>query len=337
VSVSPLEAFGKRWNTRAKRTVAYAGDDAALDLTPVPLGLETVDEVLGGGFPRGRTTMLIGEPSSGKTLITQLLIANVQRGGGLAIYVDAERTYSARWFATTGVVTDDTNSFIVLRPDTLEQCFDMVVDALDSVRPDVLAIDSVAALVPEAIIKAKMEDKDFRGVFPRKLTEGVAKATQYNRATALVLVNQLRTNMNVKFGNPESYPGGRALRHYSTVILRTRQGKWLTDKGTGVAASEVDDGADAKRIGFQLRLRADKNKQAAPWQETEVRFMFSGEVDALGGLVTMAIERGVIEARSGYYSAELLPKQVHGREALEDLLRRDAALHAELLRAVREV
>lgn len=333
-----LEAFGARWDKKAKHQVSFeAGDD---ELAPgfIPLDLPMLDDILGGGFPRGRTSMLIGEPSSGKTLVSQLLIAAAQRHGGTAIYVDAERTFSAKWFNQTGVDVAK-EKLLVLRPDSLEQAFDMIVDALRTVEPDVVVIDSVAALVPQAVVEADMEDKDFRGVFPRKMTEGVAKVTIFNKRTAIVLINQLRTAMNVKFGNPESLPGGRALRHACTMVLRTRRGRWLLLSGQGEEATEsfaeVDPKEDQHRVGFALRLRTDKNKLAPPWQETELKFKFTGEVDPLGALVTLAIERKVIAASHGFYELPGVEQKVHGREALEDMIRDDEQLRADLLAEVR--
>lgn len=332
-----LKEFSKRWNKKSGE-IAFDPTDARLAPVPVSLDMPAVDMILGGGVPRGRITVVVGQESSGKTLLSQLIIAAAQRRGGTCIFIDNERTFDERWFRLTGV---DTNSerLLVLRPTTLEQTFDAACDALVSVQPDVLVLDSIAALVPQDMLKKDMEDKDFRGLAARKITEGVKKLTQFNRGTAVVLINQLRIDMGVKFGNPETMPGGRGLRHAASLIIRTRQGKWLTtaSEGEGDALDSVDDEKEARRIGFLLRLRTEKSKVTVPYQTCDLKFYFTGEVDPLGSLVHLALQRGVIvEPVKAYFELPGVTSKVHGRAAVEELLRDNEELRTRIIEAVKE-
>jgi len=332
-----LEAWGQRWNKKLKVEVAF--DPSAQVLQPgfVPVEIPAVDEILGGGFARGRTSMIFGEASAGKTLLAQLLIAAAQRQGGRALFFDVERTFHPGWFAMTGVDVTDPEKLLVVRPRNLEQAFDLITDALEELRPEVLVLDSIPALIPSAVLKAKMEDKDFRGVTARKVTEGIGKCTQANTSTALVMINQLRVSMGVTFGNPESLPGGKALRFYASLLLRMRRGKWLTDKGDPLDFTDVEDDKDAKRIGFMLRMRTEKNKLAPPQQETELRFTFDGVVDVLSSNVHLALVHGVISSPSaGYFDVPGVVGKVHGRAALDELLRGDSEAYERVLDRLKE-
>ena len=347
MSDKALEAFGQRWNKKAKAEVAFDPEDSVLNPDAISLDIPAVDMMLGGGMPRGRTSIFIGEPSSGKTLLTQLSIAAAQRRGGRAMFFDIERTYDARWFALTGVDTGP-DKLLVARPRSLEQCFDMVTDALENVKPDILVVDSIPAMVPQAMMHdergkpVEMAKKDFRGLTARKITEGVAKATQYNQTTALVFINQLRINMGVTFGNPESMPGGKALKFYASLIMRVRKGKWLTtateskDGFDEEDFTSLEDEKDARRIGFVLRLRTEKNKCAPPWQDCDLKFFFNGAIDPMGSLIHLAIQRGVIEAVGGFYTLPGVAKKMHGIDAVEAAIRADEALKDRLVTEIRE-
>lgn len=338
VRSDPLSAFGERWNQKAKHQLTYEGEDEAAALRFVTTGITNLDNILGGGFPRGRTTQIYGAESSGKTLLTQFLIAQVQRDGGIAMYFDAERTYTPGWFKATGVDLDP-EKFLLVRPDHLEQAMDMAEDALDSVKPDVLVIDSIAALVPQARMEAQMSDQDFRGLQPRKIGEGIQKLTNANRDTALIVVNQMRTDMSVKFGNPSKYPGGWALRHALSTVLLVKRGKWLSTTASSMdeALNALESGearikegslgssqeaAASQRIGYVMRVSTEKNKQAPPQQDTEFRVMFSGEVDLIAGLLAQGIDAGAVEVGGGgYYSLPGVDEKIRGRPAVEALLK----------------
>ena len=335
-----LEEWGKRWNKKTRTDVAF--DPSAEELMPddIPIQIEAVDEILGGGIPRGRTTVLFGESSSGKTLLSQLIIASAQRQGGKAMFFDIERTYDPKWFAITGVDTSP-EKLIVVRPRSLEQTFDMVIDALENMHPDVIVVDSIPSMVPDAMLKVEMSDKDFRGLQARKVTEGVRKANHFNQSTALVYINQLRVDMGVSFGNPESMPGGKGLRFWTSLLIRMRRGQWLTDKTENRDDLEdftsVDEKKNAKRIGFMLKLRVEKTKiSSTTFEECELKFFFTGEMDAMGSLINLAIQRGVIGAARGYYEIPGIDKKIHGLGAVEKLLKGDEKLKASIIAKIKE-
>ncbi len=334
-----LRSFGQRWNKKTKSEVAFEPEAEILSPEAVPLDIPAVDLMLGGGIPRGRTSILIGEPSSGKTLLSQLVIAAAQRTGGTAMFFDIERTYDAKWFALTGVDTSP-EKLLVVRPKSMEQTFDMVIDALKKVKPMVIVVDSIPAMVPQDVMKASMEDKDFRGLSARKITEGVAKATQYNNETALIFINQLRVNMGVKFGNPESMPGGKGLKFHASLIMRVRRGTWLTDASEGEkdedGFSTLEDDKDAKRIGFMLRLRTEKNKCAPPWRDCELKFFFNGTIDPLGSLIHLAQQRGIIEVTGSWFKLPGVEAKLHGLGAVEKAIREDEDLKARLVTEIQE-
>ena len=338
--VADLDTWAKTWNKKARGTLLVFDPRAEeLQAGAVPLEIPAVDDMLGGGIPKGRITIFVGEAASGKTLLAQLVIAAAQRAGGRALFFDIERTFDRKWWSLTGVQTDDPEKLVVVRPRNLEQAFDMACDALEKVRPDVLVLDSIPALVPKAVLDADMEKQDFRGVTARKVTAGVQNLVQFNQDTAVILINQLRVNMGIKFGNPESMPGGKGLRFYTSLIVRTRRGAWITDAGDGLDFNEVEDedSKEAQRIGFTLRLRTEKNKLAPPWQESDLDFRFNGTVDWVGSLVHLALQRGVIAQPSpGYFNVPGVTNKVHGRSTLEQQIRADDALRAALVAAVRE-
>jgi len=336
-----LQAFGNRWNRKAKAEVAFEPEAEVLNPDAIPLGMVAVDMMLGGGMPRGRTSIVIGEPSSGKTLLTQLTIAAAQRRGGTAIFFDLERTFDAKWFALTGVDTSP-EKLLVLRPKSLEQGFDMVIEALEKVNPEVIVVDSIPAMVPKAMMSAEMEKQDFRGLTARKITEGVAKATQYNQTTALIFINQLRVAMNIRFGSPESMPGGKGLKFHASLIMRVRKGKWLTtatesdDETDEDGFTSLEDDKDAKRIGFMLRLRTEKNKCAPPWQEADLKFFFNGAIDPMGSLIHLAIQRGIIEGTGSWFKLPGVDEKLHGLGAVEKMIREDEDLKNRLVTEITE-
>ncbi len=327
-----LTEWGKGWNKKARRSVTFDPEDD--DLIPDALSTEipALDAMLGGGFCRGRTTTIFGEPSSGKTLLSQLLIAAAQRQGGKAMFFDIERTYDPRWFRMTGVDTNE-DKLLVVRPANLEQSFDMLSSALTKVKPDVIVVDSIPALVPKAILEAEMEKQDFRGVHARKVTEGMGQCTQDNINTVLVFINQTRIAMGVKFGSPESLPGGKGLRFYSSVLLRTRRGTWLYDDAEGTDMDEWEEDTEKPKTGFTLKLRAEKNKLAPPFQECAFDFRFDGTVDWTSELVHLALTKKIIISPSqGYF--EIPGKyegKIHGRGKLESIIKNDPILNAMIM------
>lgn len=326
-----LQSFAYKWNKKA--LTAFDPEDVVLKPGVVPTEIIALDEALGGGIPRGRTTILYGEYSSGKTFLSQLIIAAAQRQGGNAIFLDAERTFDPDWFRLTGVSLDE-DKLLVVRPRTLEQTNDMVVDALQSVKPTVLVVDSIPALVPAEVLKMKMEEKDERGIHPRKMGMLVKNCTSFNDSTALIFINQLRTSMGITFGNPESLPGGKAIQYAASLMIRVRRGKWLTD---AVASVDEEEDKEANRIGFALKLRTEKNKLAPPWKTVEVDFKFDGSIDPTGSLIRLAIERGVIQVTSpGYFQIHGFDNKIHGLDTLKAELRFNEELCALIVKMVQD-
>ena len=335
-----LQAFGQRWNKKASTEVVFDPKDEILSPGPIPLGMLAVDLMLGGGIPRGRTTVFIGEEQSGKTLLSQLAIAAAQRQGGIAMFFDIERTFDAKWFAMTGVDMDP-DKLIVVHPENLEQGFDMVVDALIKVKPDIIVMDSVSAMVPKDVLKVTMEEKDFRGLDAKKITAGIKKVTQYNQDTALIIINQLRVSMGVVYGNPESQPGGKGLKFHTSLRIRVRRGAKLTtetENGKRDADGFLEsDDKDAKLLGFIMRLRAEKNKCAPiDWRGCDIKFFFNGTVDSTGSLITLAQQRGIIEATGSWFKLPGIEKKFHGLLAVEEAIREDEELKARLVIEIQE-
>ena len=311
-------SFLARWNKKADREVAFDASTSKLETLFIPLGVPPVDDVLGGGFARNRITILYGEESSGKTLITQLLCAEAQRAGGFAVFCDAERTFSPGWSRMLGMELG-LDKLLILRPRILEQAFDMMIDALETLRPDVLVFDSLPALLPQQVDDKEMTDNDSRGVFPRKAGEGMGRLNQANENTAILVINQMRVKQGVVYGSPDDMPGGKKVRHEASVVLRVRRGEIQTDGGS--------KDKDAERVGQTIRVRTEKNKIAPPWRTAEFDVKFTGEVDLVALLVSRALELGVLSSKAGYFRLMEQEKPLaHGRDTLEALLKEDETL-----------
>lgn len=314
-----LADFQKKWNRGNKQSVVLDANDELLNPDPIPTGIIALDEILNGGIPRGRIVQFIGEPGAGKTLLSQVIIKSVQQAGGTTLFVDVEHAYDPKWFALTGIDVNDPDTLMIIRPISLEQTFDMIDDALTSIQPDLIVLDSVGAMVPQDMMKAEMTKQDFRGLGARKITEGIKKIVASNQKTAIIVINQLRMQLGVTYGNPETLPGGYALRHASSAVIRARRGKWLTD----AHALDSDD-ADAARIGYELRVRVERSKITAPFQEIKVKVYFTGEVDPISSLVHLAIQRGVIEHSGGaWYMVTGVDKKLNGLAQVEAQLKDD--------------
>lgn len=330
-----LDEYTKRWNKKTE--VVYSPLDKRLNPDPIPTTLPMVDLILGGGLPRGKATMILGEKSSGKTIFAQLAIAGTQKQKGTILFFDIERTYDPNWFKLTGVDLDDEN-FKIMRPRTLEACFDMVYDALENEEPDLIVVDSISALAPQAYFEYDLSDKDHMGLKARKIAMGLEKIIPANKKTALLLVNQLRQQIGVIMGNPEAIPGGKALKFHSALILRARRGAWITDKQMTIEDTDdlvtMDD--EAKRIGYIMRLRSDFSKVAPPWQETELKVLFNGAVDPISSIVRVAMQRGIINTVSkGYYTLPNSEEKIHGLPKTEEIVRANPDILEDLMERIK--
>ncbi len=249
----------------------------------IPTGSLSLDIALGGvGIPRGRVTELFGPESSGKTTLALHVIASAQQLGGVAAFIDAEHALDTTWAKRLGV---DVSGLLVSQPDTGEQALEITEMLIRSNSVDVIVIDSVAALTPKAEIEGEMGDAHM-ALQARLMSQAMRKLTAVigKSKTSLIFINQIRMKIGVMFGNPETTPGGRALKFYSSVRIDLRRLTTLKDS-TGA-------------VGSRIRARVVKNKIAPPFRESEFDLMFDSGISYEGDLIDMGLDCNVIE-RSG--------------------------------------
>jgi len=246
----------------------------------IDTGSLSLDIALGGkGIPRGRVTELFGPESSGKTTLALHVIANAQRAGGVAAFIDAEHALDTTWAKRLGV---DVSGLLVSQPDTGEQALDIVEMLISSNSVDVIVVDSVAALTPKAEIEGEMGDSHM-GLHARLMSQAMRKLTSIiNKSkTSLVFINQIRMKIGVMFGNPETTTGGRALKFYSSVRIDLRR------------ITTIKDASGA--IGSRVRARVVKNKIAPPFRDTEFDIMFDSGISYEGDLLDLAVNCQVVD------------------------------------------
>jgi recombination protein RecA len=246
----------------------------------IPTGSLSLDIALGGvGVPRGRVTELFGPEASGKTTLALHIIANAQRLGGVAAFIDAEHALDTTWAKRLGV---DVSSLLISQPDTGEQALEITEMLINSNSVDVIVIDSVAALTPAAEIEGEMGDSHM-GLQARLMSQAMRKLTAaINRSkTALIFINQIRMKIGVMFGNPETTTGGKALKFYTSVRIDIRRLATLKEGGNA--------------IGTRVRARVVKNKIAPPFRESEFDIMFDSGISYEGDLLDLAASCNVVE------------------------------------------
>jgi recombination protein RecA len=285
----------------------------------IPTGSIALDLALGvGGIPRGRITEIFGPESSGKTTVCQHVIAEAQRRGGVAAFIDVEHALDPGYARACGVNVDE---LLVSQPDTGEQALEITETLIRSAGIDVVVVDSVAALVPRAEIEGEMGDS-FVGIQARLMSQALRKLTgAVSRSnTSLIFTNQLREKIGVMFGNPETTPGGRALKFYASVRLDIRR------------IETIKTGTES--VGNRVRVKVVKNKVAPPFRVAEFDVMYGEGISTEGGLLDVGVAMDVV-SKTGAWFTFGETRLGQGREASKDFLRANPDIGAEIERRIR--
>ena len=302
-------------------TVMRLGEGALADDPTFSTGALSLDIGLGiGGVPRGRVVEIYGAESSGKTTICLHIIANAQRAGGICAFVDTEHALDPQYAGVIGVSTED---LLVSQPDCGEDALNIAETLVRSNSIDVLVLDSVAALVPRAEIEGQMGDTHV-GLQARLMSQALRKLTgaiNHSR-TCVIFTNQIREKIGVMFGNPETTPGGRALKFYSSIRLEMR--RMATIKAPGGEA-----------LGNRVKVKVVKNKMAPPFRIAEFDIMYNEGISRAGSILDVAIEMKLIEKRGSWFSFD--DEQIgQGREQAKKALQEEKGLENRLLTKIRE-
>jgi recombination protein RecA len=305
-----------------KGAIMRLGEEGALvkDVPVIPTGSLSLDIALGlGGIPRGRVIEIYGPESSGKTTLALHIVAEAQRMGGSAAFVDAEHALDVNYARNLGVKTDE---LLISQPDSGEQALEISEMLVRSGAVDVLVVDSVAALVPRAEIEGDMGDSHM-GLQARLMSQALRKLTgSINRSrTAVIFINQIRMKIGVMFGNPETTTGGNALKFYATMRMDIRK----------IGAIKEGD----QMRGSRTRVKIVKNKMAPPFREVEFDIMFGEGISREGDLVDLGVECGVID-KSGAWFSYKKDRLGQGRENVKTFLRDNPDICAEIERVIRE-
>ncbi|MFT5468579.1 MAG: recombination protein RecA [Verrucomicrobiales bacterium] len=296
-------------------SILRMGERTSMDIEVIPTGNLLIDRALGvGGFPRGRIVELYGPESSGKTTLALTVIAQAQKAGGLAAFVDVEHALDPTYAKKLGVNMDE---MLVSQPSSGEEALRIVETLVRSNALDVVVLDSVAALVTKAELDGEIGDTTvgaqarLMSAAMRKLTSLIAKAR-----TCTIFTNQIREKIGVMFGNPETTPGGRALKFYSSVRIDIRR----------IGAIKQTDGVVT---GNRTRVKVVKNKVAPPYTQAEFDIMYSEGISSVGSLIDLALEYEVIQKRGSWFSYEGT-QMAQGRDAAKEALKNDEAMYAEV-------
>ncbi len=290
------------------------GSRERLEVDTIPTGAISLDLALGvGGLPRGRISEIFGPESSGKTTICQHIIAEAQRRGGVAAFIDVEHALDSAYAAATGVNVDE---LLVSQPDTGEQALEIAETLIRSGGVDIVVIDSVAALVPRAEIEGEMGDS-FVGIQARLMSKALRKLTGAvaRSNTTLLFTNQLREKIGVMYGSPETTPGGRALKFYASVRLDIRR------------IETIKTGTES--VGSRVRVKVVKNKVAAPFRIAEFDIMYGEGISMEGGLLDVGVAGDIVSKTGAWFNFGDV-RLGQGREQSKDFLKANPAVAAEI-------
>jgi recombination protein RecA len=301
-------------------SVMRLGERPVVQMAVIPTGSIALDVALGvGGLPRGRVVEIYGPESSGKTTVALHAVANAQRAGGIAAFIDAEHALDPEYAKALGV---DTDALLVSQPDTGEQALEIADMLIRSGALDVIVIDSVAALVPRAEIEGEMGDSHV-GLQARLMSQALRKITGIlnNSNTTAIFINQLREKIGVMFGSPETTTGGRALKFYASVRLDVRR------------IESLKDGTDV--VGNRTRVKVVKNKVAAPFKQAEFDIMYGKGISREGSLIDVGVEQNIIRKSGAWYTYDG-DQLGQGKEKAREFLKENPDVAAEIEKKILE-
>ncbi|WP_033293403.1 recombinase RecA [Amycolatopsis jejuensis] len=303
-----------------KGSVMRLGEEGRAPIAVIPTGAIALDIALGiGGLPRGRVVEVYGPESSGKTTVALHAVANAQRNGGIAAFIDAEHALDPEYAKKLGV---DTDALLVSQPDTGEQALEIADMLIRSGALDILVIDSVAALVPRAEIEGEMGDSHV-GLQARLMSQALRKMTgaMNNSGTTAIFINQLREKIGVMFGSPETTTGGKALKFYASVRLDVRRIETLKDGG--------------EPVGNRTRVKVVKNKMAPPFKQAEFDILYGQGVSREGSLIDMGVDQGILRKSGAWYTYEG-DQLGQGKENARKFLRDNPDIANEIEKRIKE-
>jgi recombination protein RecA len=305
-----------------KGSIMKMSDRPVGKMEAISTGALSLDIALGiGGVPKGRIIEIYGLESSGKTTLALHIVAEAQKLGGSAAFIDAEHALDPTYAKTIGV---DVENMYISQPDYGEQALEITETLVRSAAFDVIVIDSVAALTPKSELEGEMGDAQM-GVQARLMSQALRKLTAISSKsnTTIIFLNQVRMKIGVMFGNPETTTGGNALKFYSSVRMEIRKGERLTDK-------------EGKVSGNVAKVKVVKNKVAPPFQETEFDIIYPLGIDKYSSLISAAVDAGIIQKSAGWYKYNET-QLGNGKEAAKETLRSDNKLTKEIVDKTKEV